>query len=185
MTIAYVYKWTHLPTMMWYVGSRTAKNCHPDDGYICTSKSVKPMILESRNEWKREIIDTGSIKEMIELETEILQIFDAKNDTRSFNKHNGDGKFSVAGKKIGPQSEQHKANLGVSKKGRVAWNKGLSGDARCKRSDNAKRAIGLSRTGTKWDENTKAKISLTEKRTKQSIKFEINKNQNIKGESIC
>jgi len=67
----------------------------------------------------------------------------------------------------------------------VSWNKGLSGDARCKRSDNAKRAISLARTGTKWDENTKAKISLTEKRTKQSIKFEINKNQNIKGESIC
>jgi len=45
--------------------------------------------------------------------------------------------------------------------------------------------VYLARTGTKWDENTKAKISLTEKRTKQSIKFEINKNQNIKGESIC
>jgi hypothetical protein len=24
-SIAYVYKWTHIPSMMWYVGSRTAK----------------------------------------------------------------------------------------------------------------------------------------------------------------
>jgi hypothetical protein len=179
MTIAYVYKWTHLPTMMWYVGSRTAKNCHPNDGYICTSRYVKPLILESIDQWHQEIIATGSIKDMIKFETEILQLFDAKHDPRSFNKHNGDGKFSVAGKKIGPQSQQHKANLSESKKGRVAWNKGLSGDTRCKRSDDTKRAIGLARTGIIMDEQTKAKISLTEKRTKQSIKMI---NRNTKGE---
>jgi hypothetical protein len=39
-TLAYVYKWTHLPTLMWYVGSRTAEGCHPEDRYICSSKSV-------------------------------------------------------------------------------------------------------------------------------------------------
>jgi hypothetical protein len=40
-TIAYVYKWTHIPTSKWYVGSRTAPGCHPDDGYICSSKLIK------------------------------------------------------------------------------------------------------------------------------------------------
>ena len=180
MTTAYVYKWTHLPSMMWYVGSRTAKGCHPNDGYICTSKYVKPLILESVNEWKREIIACGSIKEMIDLETEILQLTDAKNNSRSFNKHNGDGKFSVAGKKIGAQSADHKAKLSASKKGRVAWNKGLSG---FKHSEESKRAISLARTGKTWDAQTKEKISLSEKRTKLSKK--LNNIKTTKGESIC
>jgi hypothetical protein len=168
---------------MWYIGSRTAKGCHPADGYICTSKYVKPLILESNTDWKREIIATGTVNEMINLETIMLQLFDAKHDIRSFNKHNGDGKFTVAGKKVGPRSATHRANLSAAQKGRTAWNKGLSGDIRCKRSDDTKRAIGLFRIGKQWDEQTKAKISLSEKRTKQSIK--IDKNQNLKGESIC
>ena len=90
-TLAYVYKWTHLPTLMWYVGSRTAEGCHPEDRYICSSKIVKPMILESKSEWKREIVAIGTPLEMYELETEILQLFDARNDQRSFNKNNNDG----------------------------------------------------------------------------------------------
>lgn len=122
MTLAYVYKWTHLPTMKWYVGSRTAKNCHPSDGYICSSKLVKPMILESVGEWKREIIATGNVEEMLTLETLILEISDAKNDSRSFNQHNGDGKFKNKGGVS--LTENHKLNLSTSKKGRIAWNKG-------------------------------------------------------------
>ena len=121
---SYVYKWTHLPTMMWYIGSRTAKGCHPLDGYICSSKVVKPMILEHKNEWKREVVAVGTTEEMLELETEILNVVDAKNDSRSFNLHNGDGKFSVSGKKVGPQSAAHKKALGESKKGIIPWNKG-------------------------------------------------------------
>jgi hypothetical protein len=182
-TIAYVYKWTHIPTLMWYIGSRTARGCHPMDGYICTSKYVKPLILKSKAEWKREIIATGTITEMIALETELLQLLDAKHDPRSFNKHNGDGKFSVAGKKMGPQSVDHKSKLSESKKGRVAWNKGLRGDIRCKKSDETKKAIALSRTGKHWNEEVKLKISQSEKRTKQSIK--LRSNQYLKGEYIC
>ena len=122
MTISYVYKWTNLLTMKWYVGSRTAKNCHPSDGYICSSKLVKPMILENVNEWKKEIIAVGSVEEMLRLESDILELLDAKNDPRSYNQHNGDGKFKNKGGI--PLTEEHKLNLGASKKGRVAWNKG-------------------------------------------------------------
>jgi hypothetical protein len=88
MTIAYVYKWTHTPTMMWYVGSRTAKNCHPNDGYICSSKYVKPLIEADKTLWKREIISTGSPEEMRLLEGVILYLTNAKNDKRSFNRNN-------------------------------------------------------------------------------------------------
>ena len=113
MEQAYVYKWTHIPTLKWYVGSRTAKNCHPDDGYICSSRTVKPLIKANPNEWTREIIDVGSAQAMKELEAEILQLFDAASDPRSFNKNNA------------------KSNAGWNKglKGsQVPWNKGLSGE---------------------------------------------------------
>lgn len=123
MTTAYVYKWTHLPTMKWYVGSRTKQNCHPNDGYVCSSKLIKPLILKNKHEWKREIIDFGSVEEMFELESQILQMFDAKNDLRSFNGHNNDGKFTMLGK-----GGYKRPGVGGAKKGRTPWNKGLTKD---------------------------------------------------------
>lgn len=97
MTIAYIYKWTHIPTSKWYIGVRSKVGCHPDDGYICSSKVVKPLIEASPNEWVREILHTGSPEEMIELESKLLKSLDAKNDSNSYNLHNGDGKFSTTG----------------------------------------------------------------------------------------
>ena len=78
MNTAYVYKWTHIPTLKWYVGVRYAKNCHPNDGYICSSKIVKPMIQEHPEDWKREIISIGSSETMRELEQDLLT---AQSDT--------------------------------------------------------------------------------------------------------
>lgn len=111
MTIAFVYKWTHKPTLRWYIGSRTAKGCHPDDGYICSSKIVKPMILKNPDEWERTIIEVGSPKTIRMLETEILELLDAENDNRSFNQNNGNGKFGMTGKKF---TKEHKQNLSQS-----------------------------------------------------------------------
>jgi hypothetical protein len=95
MTIAYIYKWTHIPTSKWYIGVRTKKGCHPNDGYICSSKIVKPMIQENPEEWKREILYTGKPQEMIQIESKILSKFDAKNDPNSYNLQNGDGNFTT------------------------------------------------------------------------------------------
>ena len=94
---SFVYKWTHLPTGKWYIGSRTAKGCHPEDGYISSSELIKPLIKQNPSEWEREIIKTGSPEEMINLETTLLESLDAKNDLMSFNQHNGDGKFTRTG----------------------------------------------------------------------------------------
>jgi hypothetical protein len=109
--------------MKWYVGSRTRKNCHPIDGYICSSKRVKPMILENPSDWRREILATGTQEDMIFLETEILNLFDAKNDVRSFNAHNGDGKFTML-----HRGGYKRPGIGGVKKGSTPWNKGLSKD---------------------------------------------------------
>lgn len=116
MTTAYVYKWTHLPTMMWYVGSRTAEGCNPNDGYLCSSDIVKPMITEAMSDWKREIIAIGTPTEMYELETEILQLFDARKDPMSFNGHNNDGNYYSP----------------------VPWNKGLTSEIDTRVAKNGK-----------------------------------------------
>jgi len=102
---------------MWYVGSRTAKNCHPLDGYICSSRHVKPLIKANPTEWTREIIAVGTAKEMRELEKEILVLFEAHKDKRSFNLTNTSGKMVS-------KEPWNKGKKGLQ----VSWNKGLTGE---------------------------------------------------------
>lgn len=90
-TQAFVYKWIHKPTGMWYIGSRTAQGCHVNDGYICSSKIVKPMIEQNPQDWERTIINTGTPGDMRKLETFMLVGANAKKDPRSFNRNNADG----------------------------------------------------------------------------------------------
>ena len=104
---AFVYLWINKNTKQWYVGSRTAKKCHVNDGYVCPSKYVRPLIKTSRGE-------SGIAEDMIKLETMILTALDAINDTSSLNKHNGDGKFTVSGKKVGPMSEEISKSCGAN-----------------------------------------------------------------------
>lgn len=170
MNTCYVYKWTHLPTMKWYVGSRTAKNSHPNDGYICSSRLVKPLILANPQEWSKHIIDIGNKEDMLTLETEILQLFDARNDPRSFNQHNNEGRpFPLVltpwnkGKKLTAEqsgwTEERREAKRQEMKGKPSRAKGSkwSDEAKTKRSNagNAKH-IGMKRSG-----ETKANISLS------------------------
>ena len=94
---AFIYRWNQKSTGKWYIGSRTAKGCHVNDGYTCSSKTVKPLIESNPEGWSREILVMGESKFMIQVEAEILQELDAKNDPDSYNMHNGDGKWSMTG----------------------------------------------------------------------------------------
>jgi hypothetical protein len=116
MTIAFVYKWVELETGMWYIGSRTAKGCHPDDRYICSSKVIKPMITENPAGWIREVLETGTPEDMYSLETVLLRENDAKNNKQSYNEHNNDGFVDYNSLKNNPRNN-----------GNPAWNKGLVG----------------------------------------------------------
>lgn len=90
----FVYKWTELTTNKWYIGARYAKLCHPDDGYITSSRIVKPLIQQHPSNWRREILYIGQTREeVLEYESNILKELDAKHDLMSYNQHNGDGKF--------------------------------------------------------------------------------------------
>lgn len=179
-TKAYLYKWIEISTGRWYIGARYANGCHPDDGYICTSKIVKPMILENRENWRREILCIGNPEDIVKLESDYLTALDAKNDPMSFNKHNGDGKFSSLGKpsalkgRVGNRkghkmSEEAKAKASVKLKGRPAHNKGKPSPLKGKPSNrdfkpqsleaNKKRSEALK--GKKKTAEHNAKVSAT------------------------
>lgn len=115
MTIAYIYKWTHIPTSKWYIGSRTKEGCYPDDGYICSSKIVKPLIKSNPDEWTREILYTGDASEILKLEGMILTEMDAKNDPNSYNMHNGNGKFTTLGIDM---PEKWRQKISISNRGK-------------------------------------------------------------------
>ena len=125
---SFVYKWTHLPTGKWYIGCRTAKGCHPKDGYVTSSKLVKPLIKTNPKEWQREILHTGTPEEILNLEVVLLEEFDAKNNPLSYNQHNGDGKFTRTGvtASIETRKKQSEAIKGDKhpNKGKPSPNKG-------------------------------------------------------------
>ena len=100
-TTPYIYKWTHIPTGKWYIGSKIRKGWNPTrhEEYICSSKEVKPMVLENRNEWIYEILCIGEASYIADLENSILTFLNAKDDPLSFNQHNGDGLYNRYGVK--------------------------------------------------------------------------------------
>ena len=166
-TVAYVYKWTHIPTLKWYVGRRTKKGCYPGDGYICSSKRVKPMVQNSPQDWQQTIIATGSAEDMIELEADILETFDAMNDPRSFNLTNGDGKFNHSlypGPMTGRRhTAESRAKQSASLKGRT-----ISADARAKVSAALKGKPKSPEHVEKMRQNQLGKKATVEARAKMS-----------------
>jgi hypothetical protein len=121
MEQAYVYQWTEKATGMWYIGSRTRKNCHPDDGYICSSKTVKPLIKANPKEWIRTILYVGDPFKAIEIESFVLTEMRAKQSEMSYNLHNQDMNFHGIRK---AQTEENKKKLSALLKGRASPNKG-------------------------------------------------------------
>jgi hypothetical protein len=164
---AYVYKWTHLPTLKWYVGRRTKKGCHINDGYICSSRVVKPLIKANPEEWQRTIIATGNVEEMIDFEADILETIDASNDPKSFNLTNGDGRFNhslypgpMTGKK---HSAEAKARISAGGKGKTrSVEQRAKVSAALKGKPKSAEAIAkqrISQTGKKASAETRAKMS--------------------------
>lgn len=155
---SFVYKWTHLPTGKWYIGSRTAKGCHPEDGYISSSQLIKPLIKQNPTEWKREIIEIGGPEEMIKLETTLLESVDAKNNPMSFNQHNGDGKFTRTGVRV-PEETRKKQSESIKRvhpnRGKPSPNKGkIASEETRKKQSEAK----LGKKRKPFTEQTKDKI---------------------------
>jgi hypothetical protein len=176
--IPYVYKLTHTPSLKWYVGSRTAKKCHPQDGYMGSSKVVSQLVKSNPSEWEKTIVATGSKEEMLELETEILQTLDAKNDKRSFNQHNNDGLPMPLvsepwnkGKKTAKWSEERKLQRSLSMTGKTSNAKGSkwSDESKKLRSEVGNDAhIGMKRSDETKQKQSEARVKIeAEKKMKK------------------
>lgn len=116
MTKAYLYRWTQLSTGKWYEGSRTKSGCHPDDGYICSSRIVKESIRKNPNDWNRQILVIGSSPYIRNLETARLQNLNAKQDPYSFNQHNNDLLFNRLGTTHNPKTKEKMSHTRTGRK---------------------------------------------------------------------
>lgn len=121
MEQAYVYMWKEITTEKWYIGSRTRKGCHPDDGYICSSKTVKPLIKSNPDEWIRKILFVGDALKAIQIESFVLTEMRARQSEMSYNLHNQDMNFHGIRK---ARTEKQKKHLSDLFKGRTSPNKG-------------------------------------------------------------
>jgi hypothetical protein len=175
MTIAFVYKWTQLSTGMWYIGSRSSKNCHPNDGYICSSKFVKPLIEANPNDWLRQILMySNNVSKIRELEAYTLQDLNAKHNPMSYNQHNNDGNFFP----LDGHSDDTKRKISERTKGKTisdehrrriteAW-KNKSLEERQKITEKLKKRIFSEETRHKMSESNKGKVLSEEHRRKLS-----------------
>jgi hypothetical protein len=189
MKQAFVYHWQELSTNKWYIGKRTSKGCHPNDGYICSSNIVLPLIQANPTNWKRTIIAIGDPNDISNFETLLLKKLDAANDPMSYNLCNNvpnrtgkshskehSRKISEAqkGKKI---PEETRRKMSEARKGRAPWNKGIQGYKTGKRimtdewRENISKSKKLKPTrawlGKTRSEETKRKISETKRLKKQ------------------
>lgn len=103
--------WIHIPSRMWYVGSKSSATCHPDyhEKYICSSRIVKPLVKKNRSEWTYTILAIGDKKYIRELEKKYLRLLNAKNDPTSFNKSNACVEYDRSGLKDSLLTRQKKS----------------------------------------------------------------------------
>lgn len=144
-TIPFVYKWTEISTGMWYIGARFATGCHPDDGYICSSKIVKPKILSNPSDWVREILAVCESPAMAQTrESEILLEVNAAKDPQSYNQTNGDGKFH----RCGPHRSESISKMKMLKAGERNPMYGRPGPMKGKKhKEESKKRIGTAQKG--------------------------------------
>jgi hypothetical protein len=158
----FTYFLRHIPTGDMYYGSKTAKGCKPEHlwtSYFSNSRIVK-QLLETDGASAFEAKVSRIFKDVNICrahETRFLTKMNAADSPNWLNRHNGDKKFSTAGKP-GPNlgksmSEETKKRIAESKKGSTPWNKGIP------RTDAEKLKMSLSHTGSFASDETKKKLS--------------------------
>jgi hypothetical protein len=178
MTEAFLYKWHDKANDMFYVGYHKGR---PDDGYICSSKYMKPEYEKRPQDFERTILLYGESKYVREMESRYLVAVDAAKDKTYYNKHNTYPYFTTCGYVTSEETkkklsiigktrvftEQHRQRLSEASKGHK---RGLG----AKRTEEVKRKMGLLKIGNKnWlgrshTEEAKKKVSQARKGMKFS-----------------
>lgn len=87
---SFVYVWTDHAKCMLYVGVHKGR---VDDGYVCSSKYMKPEYYCRPSDFTRQIVAEGLYEDMRRLEVAILKSINAKKDPHFYNRTNGEGDF--------------------------------------------------------------------------------------------
>lgn len=173
---AFVYIWTDRSNQKKYIGVHKGS---PDDGYICSSKTVMAEYRSRPDDFFRIIVESGEWKEMAELEIKMLKEVDAAKNEDYYNLHNGNGAFILinhtpetikkmsllrTGKKR-PESFRKKMSAihkgkTVSKETRMKLSLANKG---CVRSDEFKAKVAKASKGRLHSEEAKSKISSARK----------------------
>lgn len=160
MATAFVYCWTDKATNMVYIGSHKGS---VDDGYICSSKYMLEEYNKRPDDFSRKIIATGNVVDIRNLETRILQAFNAKENSMFYNKHQNDGLY-FDGWAVGQMSIEHRQKLSAAKKGKpiskAHKEKLHTGRRNSKNSESHKKALIESRLGSTHTEEAKKKMSV-------------------------
>lgn len=160
---AFVYCWTDKKNNKLYVGSHKGSI---DDGYVCSSKHMMEEYKKRPEDFSRQIVACGNVKDIRKLETIILQSVNAAVNEDFYNKHQNDGLFFDGWKK-GEMSEEHREKLAAAKRGKKIskehHQKMLIARKLRKNSPEHKAALIASRIGSKHSEESKKKMSETRK----------------------
>jgi hypothetical protein len=163
MIEAFVYCWTDKSTNKLYVGSHKGSI---DDGYICSSKYMMVEYKKRPDDFSRQIVAEGDLKDIRKLEAKILQAVNARLDEQFYNKHDNDG-FYFDGWKKGEFTEEHREKMSAAKKGKKISESHrqniLNNRVGKKNSPEHKAALVASRVGSKHSENAKKKMSESRK----------------------
>ena len=89
--IPYVYRLTDLETGKRYIGSRYAKVCEPTDlgiTYFTSSKTVAPLFRENPERFEKQIIATGTVDYVINVEKSLIDLYGAVLSEDFYNRTN-------------------------------------------------------------------------------------------------
>ena len=110
---AFVYMWQDKITDKYYIGVHKGSS---NDGYVCSSKLMLEEYNERETDFRREILAEGSWDDMFELEGQLLEYFDVKNNRKFYNQHNGgENFFNVDGFPSSKKGKTYKEFYGEEK----------------------------------------------------------------------
>jgi NUMOD3 motif len=115
MNEAFIYMWVDITTGKRYIG------CHKGDildGYVCSSKPMMRDYNQRPQDFQRTLIDTGTWKEMLTREQNLIIEHNAVKDPMFYNQADSFGPYHCLGAMKGRKhSEESKIRMSVARKG--------------------------------------------------------------------